>query len=180
MAELEFVSLPAQGEADDLVARGKFRKWARGPSYRAPPARRNHRLRVARTVRKKHPIGFKVHDVRCGGHCRHDGDAAAHVHQTTQNVLLDAVIVGHHMEARLPPGVLSGQNVARGFIPLIGRLAVTWLARSRPTMLGEALALATSVGPSLLIVEIIPRMAPCLRRWRTSARVSMWEIMGMP
>ena len=40
-------------------------------------------------------------------------------------------------------------------------------------MLGRALARAESLAGSSSLVEMTPRMAPFMRRWRVSARVSM-------
>ena len=53
------------------------------------------------------------------------------------------------------------------------------MARSVPSILGMERAFITSFSGSLSMEEITPRMTPCVRRWRTNARVSISEITGI-
>src|SRR5262245_16749433 len=59
-----------------------------------------HPLRISGTIGQKDAIGIALQYFggrRMGGH---DGDAAAHVHQLTEDIALDAKVVGHDVKAR--------------------------------------------------------------------------------
>ncbi len=63
---------------------------------------------------------------------------------------------------------------------LQGDSQVTSRARSSPIIDREARALATSEAGSRSTAETTPRLAPWVRRWRVSARVSISSIPTMP
>ncbi|MOA15969.1 hypothetical protein D3C78_1361580 [compost metagenome] len=58
-------------------------------------------LRVTRAVGQENTVRIHLQDFIRRGLCRHHRQAAAAIHQHTQNVALGAVVIGHHVERQL-------------------------------------------------------------------------------
>ena len=76
------------------------------PEHRHPPQnlanrlhRIVHRLRIARPVRKKHPIRLQLEHILRTRLRRNHRHAAALARQHPQNVMLDPKVISHHMKA---------------------------------------------------------------------------------
>ena len=61
-----------------------------------------------------------------------------------------------------------------------GVAGITRVTRFWPSIEGRDFACMTSSAGSVMEVETMPRMAPCIRRWRVRARVSMPSMPGTP
>ncbi len=132
------------------------------------------RLRIAGTVREKHPVGLQRQHVFRGRLRRHHGHAAAVRGELAQDVALDAEIVGDDVEP-------SGRLRARGPCPGSTRPRSTRRAArsSRPSRdpcrpcPGNARAASSASASSTLPAIRQPSCAPLSRRMRVSLRVSM-------
>src|SRR5690348_2364596 len=98
VAELELIGPSAECEADELMseADAEYRSLA----HETPDVVTSviDRLWIAGAVRQKDSVGTESQDIFCGGLGGNDGNVAALVHQHAQDVLLDAVIVGDHVQ----------------------------------------------------------------------------------
>ena len=108
-------------------------------------------LGVAGAVGEKHAVGAHAQNFFGGGVRRNDRDVAVVIHEQTQNVLLDAVIVGHHFEFRARLAVVSrfahllgprrSRQINRAFMPhrTALRSSRDWPIPAQPS-LGSCLA----------------------------------------
>ena len=101
VAEFQFVGFAAEGEAENLVAEADAEDRRLADEAADVVDLGVQRLGVAGAVREEDAVGFEREDVFGGGERGHDRDVAAGVDEAAQDVLLDAEIVGDHVEARL-------------------------------------------------------------------------------
>ena len=80
---------------------GQLQLHVAAPEAVQPLDKALHPLDAGRAALEKKTLGF------------HNGDVAANVHEPAQNVLLDAIVISHHVEAGLGGRVVfSCRNVA--------------------------------------------------------------------
>ena len=153
VSELELVGLAAEGEADELMAEadaedGDFAHHAANVVLRV-----GHRLGIAGAVGEKHAVRLhRQHIFGAGGRGNH-GDAARLAHQATQDVLLDAVVVGD--DAVLGRAVFHADDFGRlvgahTLIPLIDARRGDFLGQVGAVHLGNGARL----GDQLVRVEL--------------------------
>src|SRR6266436_9720726 len=99
VAELQLEGLPSERNSDQLMSEADSKN--RLSSHQAPNVVDGVRagLGIAWAVRQEHAVGLQGQHVLRRGLRRDDRHLAAFSAQLTQNVLLDADVVGDHVEA---------------------------------------------------------------------------------
>ena len=147
MAEFQLVGLAAHGQAEQLVAQADAEDGLLADQLADVGHLRVQRLGIAGAVGEEDAVGLERQHVFGGSERRNHRDAAAGLHQAAQDVVLDAEIVGHHVEARLGRRGRPARRASRrppAWSTRSGSAVVTRLARSRPAMVGMARAFSTS------------------------------------
>src|SRR5690606_23586872 len=123
VAGFHFDGLAADGQPQDLVTQadtehGKlaFEEHARGRDGVIA------RLRVARAVGQEYAVGIELEHFFGGRLGRHQRDAAATVGHQAQDVVLDAEVVGHDVEAVLRGLAIALPQLPGAFRPVLLRL----------------------------------------------------------
>src|SRR4029450_11257901 len=93
VTELHLVGFPADSQTQDLVAEADPEDGDFAEETLYIPDLYAQRLRIARTVGQEHAIRLQIQYIFGGGERGHDGDAAAHLNQPTQDIVLYAEIV---------------------------------------------------------------------------------------
>src|SRR5712691_6355825 len=101
VSELEFVSFAAQRQSQYLMPQTDAKDGSASHQLAHLRGLELERLRIARTVREKHPVRLERKHILSYGPSGNHGDTAPGLHQKAQDVALDSVIVGHHVEAPL-------------------------------------------------------------------------------
>jgi hypothetical protein len=101
VAELQLVGLPAEREAEDLVAEADAEHGYLADQSTHLSGLELERLGIPGPIGEEHSIGIARQDFLRGGQRGDDGDAAAHMDETTQDVALDPEVVRHDVETRL-------------------------------------------------------------------------------
>src|SRR5260370_11056869 len=96
MTELQLKGLPSQGQPANLMPKANPENWDVPDHFANVLDGVPHRLRVARTIRKKDSIRLHFQNVFGGSLSGHNIDFAVVVDEQAQDVLLDSVVVGHH------------------------------------------------------------------------------------
>src|SRR5579859_6598377 len=119
MSKLELVSLAAKRQAGELMSETDAEDGRTSHESADIIGRVRARLRIARAIGKKDPIGLQREHVFRLGFSRNHGNAAALGGQLAQNVVLDAEVVRHNMEAR---GLVLDADHFRGLMRAFTRL----------------------------------------------------------
>ncbi len=98
MTELQFKGFSAERDAAELMAETNAEDRDAAGKLSDAFLRVGNGLRIAGAIRKEHTIRAEGEDVFCGSFRRDDSDFAVMIDEQTQNVLLDAKIVGDHFE----------------------------------------------------------------------------------
>src|ERR1041384_6380327 len=124
VAELHLQRLRPRGEAHQLVAEAdaEHREARRVEDLADRLDRVVARLGVARTVREKHAVRLEPENFPCGEGGGDYGNARAAGAQHAQDVVLDAVIAGDHVEAPRIPSLVALSELPAAFGPLVGLL----------------------------------------------------------
>jgi hypothetical protein len=137
MAEFQFEGAAAESEAAELVAEADAEDGHAAEELANVIDGVVNGLRVSGSVREEDAVGFHREDVFGGCFRGDDGDVAIVIDEQSQNVLLDAVIVGDDTMARGGGlggnfrgsrggpttdayGGASGVEIERAFVPLVG------------------------------------------------------------
>ena len=173
MAELQLVRLAAERQAEDLVPQADAED--RDPADQLAHLRglKLERLGIAGAVREEHAVGLQREHVFGRGGRGHHRHAAADVHQPAQDVALDAVVVGDHVEARFGRRRRICSDGEQGITPArsTGSAGVveTRVARSSPAMEGDFALLDELFGIAPR-AERTPRMTPRAAQMADQAR----------
>src|SRR5471030_2597333 len=97
VAEFQLIGLAAKREPQQLVPQADAEDRLLADEFANVGHLGLQRFGVARAVRKEHAIGLERQHIFGGGEGWDHRYAAAHLHQAAQNVVLDAVIVGHYV-----------------------------------------------------------------------------------
>ena len=123
MPELELEGAPAHGQPQDLVSQADAEDGA--PAHELPHDVRGVRdgRGVPGTVGQKDAVRLQREDVVRGRPRGHHRYAAAGIHETSQDVELDAVIICHHVKFRLPARTETASHPPAALVPPVGLLA---------------------------------------------------------
>ena len=77
-------------------------------------------LRIAGAVREEHAVRVHGKDVLCGSGCRNNCETAAVLRENTEDVALDAEIIGYDVELGLLDVVVALAELPGADVPLIG------------------------------------------------------------
>src|SRR5882724_12375172 len=98
--ELQFVGLAAQSNPGQLMTEADAEDRLASQQAADVVDRVSAGLGITGSVRKEHTVGFQSEDVFCRSLRGNDRHLAGLAAQLAQDVLLDAVVVGHYVEAR--------------------------------------------------------------------------------
>src|SRR5262249_53375914 len=101
MAELQFVRLATNRDAENLVAEANPENWLAGDQLADLHGLMLKRLGITGAVRQEDAVGFQSQNVFCGRGSGNHREAAADLTKPAQNVVLDSEIVGDDVEPRL-------------------------------------------------------------------------------
>mmetsp|Transcript_22878 Transcript_22878/g.63221 ORF Transcript_22878/g.63221 Transcript_22878/m.63221 type:complete len:223 (+) Transcript_22878:973-1641(+) len=108
VAELELEGRAAKGLPQDLVPHADAKHRLLSQNLLGVLHSIGCSRGVARAIREEHAVGVHLQHLRGGPVCRHHCDAAAKGGQAAQDVLLDAIIICHHVERFPALGSLCG------------------------------------------------------------------------
>src|SRR5580698_674769 len=125
VTELEFVSPPAQCQTDELMAQTDAEDRSLSGKLANAFLRVCHWLGITGTVREEDSVGIHRQYVLGRGLRGDNRNAAILLREHTQNILLDAVIVGDNMQAGAwldHPSFVAAQRIGFVILPLVTNL----------------------------------------------------------